>query len=293
MRGEPQWRKRRCRRCRRIKLRSRFKDGWAQRCLACSRCTVCEAWVPYGRKTCGGECESIARDRAVRKAVASRVAKWREPTRRVCTLCNVSKPLNEDHFHVQRLDPINGKVLYRYMCRPCKRAYVRDQYATNPKRRADARRRAHEHTERIKVRMAEDAEFAAERKQRQREWKANRRRGQPDARRVDDGSPQRRASQPIPYVPAGPLGQALERIVIREQARRSRGSETGEEIGQAREMICAMLGTSSRSLYAWSRGERAMVSFSTADKVLTAAGLHWWDVWDPAEYPKVAERLEA
>jgi hypothetical protein len=58
------------------------------------------------------------------------------------------------------------------------------------------------------------------------------------------------------------------------------------------EYASAALGVSYRRLREWKSG-RERPTVITADSVLTAAGLLWWEVWDPAEYPDVAAIFSA
>jgi hypothetical protein len=69
----------------------------------------------------------------------------------------------------------------------------------------------------------------------------------------------------FPSLPARPLGLALERALDPDRP-------VDEE--------CENLRTSSRSLREWVTGTRELVQFNTADKVLCALGLNWWEVWN-------------
>jgi hypothetical protein len=79
----------------------------------------------------------------------------------------------------------------------------------------------------------------------------------------------------FPSLPARPLGLALERALDPDRP-------VDEE--------CENLRTSSRSLREWVTGTRELVQFNTADKVLCALGLNWWEVWNEKTCDK--EQLE-
>jgi DNA-binding XRE family transcriptional regulator len=64
------------------------------------------------------------------------------------------------------------------------------------------------------------------------------------------------------WLPGGPLGEALERMVC-EALRK--------------EELARKLGTTSKTINAWRAGRG--VEPELADKVLLRTHLHWWDVW--------------
>lgn len=81
-------------------------------------------------------------------------------------------------------------------------------------------------------------------------------------------------------LPARPLALALRAYIAREE----RGGNVWDLLpmshndGRA-ETICKRFGLSEKSLRDWESGRRAMVQLGTADAVLVAIGLGWWDVW--------------
>jgi hypothetical protein len=85
------------------------------------------------------------------------------------------------------------------------------------------------------------------------------------------------AGEPGGTLPAKPLADAIDRLVARDHRQL-----IGDEQSHA-EAICGRLGLSTRSLRAW-RGERTDVQLDVADRVLLAAGWHWWDVYDAETY---------
>lgn len=75
------------------------------------------------------------------------------------------------------------------------------------------------------------------------------------------------------YVPTAPLVAAI----------RSAAPRFGGEKGVAR---AAGPGVSERLLYSWRVGQRARATWDTADAVLLALDLGWWEVFDPEDGPR-------
>lgn len=86
----------------------------------------------------------------------------------------------------------------------------------------------------------------------------------------------------LPMLPVAPLFDRARKLV-----------DALEEAKLTREEACSTAGVAPRLFRQWETGIYATVRFDVADRVLIALGLNWFDVWDPAEYPEVAARLEA
>lgn len=57
---------------------------------------------------------------------------------------------------------------------------------------------------------------------------------------------------------------------------------------------CLMdIGVHPRRYYEWTRGRSLTVHIELADRVLTALGLDWVEVWPRDEFPEFAARLDA
>jgi hypothetical protein len=287
---EPQWHKRRCQRCHRTKTRRYYPNGWSRICLKCRACEICgkPREIIKDRKTCSQECANELR----RRLQTAHMAKWQPRKRKACLMCGAEKPNTGDYFYLYRT-LASGRPYYDPLCKPCRRTEYRVRYRADPALREQAQASAERQRERIKQRMAEDPEYAEQMRVQWRE--ANQRWRNGTTRKPDEGI--NGTDERAPRLPAKPLGQLLERIVMRVQARRVNGIEDTARVQKCRDDICAEYGTTGRTLYAWSHGEREMVDYGTADRVLTATGLNWWDVWDPTElqrdYPEIYERLEA
>lgn len=65
-----------------------------------------------------------------------------------------------------------------------------------------------------------------------------------------------------------------------------------QEGGATAKEMAAGVGVWDRRLREWSK-PGALLFFNTADKVLLSLGLHWWDVWTPANStPEELSRVE-
>lgn len=87
-----------------------------------------------------------------------------------------------------------------------------------------------------------------------------------------------RGDDVLPSLPARPLALLVEMLAATDDSMES---------------ACVALGINGRQYRAWRLGEIERVGLATADRVLTRSGRHWWDVWDPVEFPEVAEVMEA
>lgn len=81
----------------------------------------------------------------------------------------------------------------------------------------------------------------------------------------------------LPYLPAAPLLDLLETMA--------------EARGCTMKDLAAEFGFSPRRLRGWRNGEYERTRFDVADRILTAVGLQWWDVWPAEDYPELHERL--
>ena len=61
----------------------------------------------------------------------------------------------------------------------------------------------------------------------------------------------------------------------------------------AREECLRSIRVTPRRYYDWREGRSLTVSIEHADRVITALGLDWMDVWPRDEYPEFAARLDA
>lgn len=177
-----------------------------------------------------------------------------------------------EHWYVSTRD---GETItgFNSICIPCARAYQRDKYHRDESRRQKALANAKRQRERETARRQRDPAFDAE-------YRARRSRGnarQKEKRENGHEPPSREGRALGPELPARPLAAVIDRIVA----------------DGAEEDVCGLLGINARSLRRWRSGERRVVRLEIADRVLTEAGLLWFDVWDPAEYPEVAEKLAA
>lgn len=142
-----------------------------------------------------------------------------------------------------------------------------------------------------KRRQRQDPRVAEKRREASREYRRASR-----ERRATDEPP------PLPgFLPSAPLLAALEVAITRDAqvepvlavaARNHRGgAEPSREAAMygRDEVVCQRAGISSKTLREWRRGKRPRVQFGTADLMLQNLGLLWQDVWDPAEFPELAE----
>lgn len=88
-----------------------------------------------------------------------------------------------------------------------------------------------------------------------------------------------RGADDLPRVPVQPLLAVLSDIA-------DDGEDSWTDLSES-------IGVSDRSMRRWKTGEVTDVSFDTADRILTALGLLWFDVWNEADFPEVHARLAA
>jgi hypothetical protein len=105
-------------------------------------------------------------------------------------------------------------------------------------------------------------------------------------------APRVRVRERAEHLPARPLALIVRRYVDRQRLLPSGPEGLGSAV-PSRERVIAPLGVVIRTLERWESGEIETVRASKADEIMVALGLHWWDVWDPDEYPEVAECLAA
>jgi hypothetical protein len=173
----------------------------------------------------------------------------------------VPKPRDEEHFAVFTRHEDGTPRHLDSSCRPCRRAYQRERYRTDPARRANQLAAARRQRERIRA----DPEELERQRARRRVWNATQRRRRkgervPDGRRPQEDRPQ--GPRWAGRLPAAPLLELVDALAERE------GAET----------VCARLGLSGRTVRAWRNGERGEVRVDVADRALLALGLNW-DVW--------------
>jgi hypothetical protein len=227
------------------------------------------------------ECEALERA-AKERAALERRATWEQDgvLVRRCSQCADVLPLETGFYVTVPNSP--GMKRWRYRCKACdirrasdykKRVWtVPELRAAYARRQRDWRKRNPEayraQRERYAQRVKADPQWHAERLEHNRMWYRLRQEGK--GRSLDDIRKQR-AHFPLVEgtfgcLPAMPLGDALRSYACRE--------------GMADERVCELAGIDPRNLFAWLHGERQMVQFDVADRVLTSLELSWWDVWD-------------
>lgn len=278
-----------CAGCRALPVPSRVKRSKRK----CARCFVLKdaeafAWGD-GRRGRGTyrrrrgvclECEAAERE-AKRLAAEARRASWEQDgvVVRRCCKCGEVKPLEED-FYVT-LPNATGMKRWRYACRSCDNQRV-DAYRRRMLKDSETRAKyakwkrqwARRNPERYKAAQKRYADkIKADPKKHAAHLEAcriaYRLRQEAKGRNLDEIRRQRAqfpAHDQIARVPAEPLVHAIEAF-----ARRMELTD-----GEA----CEHVGIAARNLFGWRAGERRMVQFDVADRVLTRLGLAWWDVWD-------------
>lgn len=91
----------------------------------------------------------------------------------------------------------------------------------------------------------------------------------------------------MPFLPAKPLGDVLEARIQKALAGREYGGVEGST-QPTRETVCQGYGATIRDLLDWKSGRREGVRFDTAERVMIALDLLWFDIWPPEEFPEVA-----
>lgn len=237
--------------------------------------------------------------------------------RRRCSACTRWKPLTAEHFVA--LHPGDGMGFQR-RCRTCEKTLFALRYT------GDSERAKRRHRGRAKRRLERAAADPSVREQeRQRERRARQRRLERDPEReralgrertrrhlerinsdpkrrqeylenariynglrtLAKGGKRHRPRVQLPHevggsLPAAPLGAFLDDYIERHQ-------KAAKEAGlkpETKAALCEALGAEERSARGWINGERAEVHFALADRVFTAAGVLWWEVYDADLYPE-------
>lgn len=244
-------------------------------------------------------CEGCWREERRERAAAAeeRRATWEEGGRLVrrCWSCREVRPFPEE-FYAARA---SGERDHR--CKQCAREQAQrwvEEVRTDPARLAEFRERRAEQMRQWRARnpdrvyalnvayharLAQDPErYAARLEANRMDYRLRRERAGYHVPPVKESSPSLRE----PSLPAAPLATALVSYLRRNAPL---NPETGEPLANP---VLEGMGIEPRTFYAWRVGERASVRFAVVDRALTAMGLNWWDVWDPAEHPEVARQLE-
>jgi hypothetical protein len=280
--------------CGKLKLTTGFAAGYSKRCLVCvgrAETATCRACGGPAGVNCKGDartyCDNPACireqiDRAVVTSVEARRKRVVTRKRKRCASCTLTKPLDE--FGPAKRE--NGVVVrHDSYCKECRRADSRDRYSSSPERRAQnkaacARRRKAE-LERRAVDPVYNEQVLAR-------------------KRVTEARRRARLASPVPEreeihhaggsrVPALPLVAFIDR-----EANHLQEGLNGRapSIDTTLEKVCDEWGVQSRRLRDW-RGPGAQVTLDVVDRVLTNAGVLWFDVYDeeryPAEHEKAAE----
>jgi len=270
----PLGRPRTCLRCGVVKEADAFAWGDGTKGRGVSRrrkgsCLECEAATRAAK-------ELAAKERAAKRS------SWEQDgvMMRRCSRCTAVKPL-ETGFYVDE-PAAKGMKRWRYWCKTCdaKRSteYKRRRF-TGPEMRAKYaawnREWRKRNPERYKAALKRYADKVKADPQRHAAHLENcriayRLRQESRGRSLDSIRKQR-AHLPLPAdtfgrLPALPIVRALE-----SYARREAVDEAS---------VCEFVGIDPRNLFAWRMGERQLVQFDVADRVLTGLGLSWWDVWD-------------
>lgn len=226
---------------------------------------------------------------------------------RVCRSCKQTKDL-EHGFYCDRRGENDEPVRWSHECKVCTKertnAYYHEKMSIpHLAERERARQRRNVRSWRARNR---EREHAAKRRYRAKLLKdrarhariLENRRIRTRARRESEGKPTNRrmktatkASDSLPKLPAAPLAALVDEHVRRVQAEHDLERGDHNLNGASAKSVCSSLGIDERMLRAWRTGERVSVQFDVADRVLTALGVQWHDVWDPDAYPDVAERL--
>lgn len=87
----------------------------------------------------------------------------------------------------------------------------------------------------------------------------------------------------LPRLPAPPLAEVVEQTRVRLER---------EGVEAPLNRIAEQCEVAPRSFLRWTEDPSRTVQFETALRVLDGLDLHWWDVWDQAEYPDVVRAME-
>lgn len=256
------------------------------------------------------ECLREAHRYGAAKMNAKRSRRAQERTEYPCPQCSRTLPLDTDHFYVDKRHPDGSVARFSRWCKDCKREYQRvhrDVAAETGLRRArherlrqelagdpDLRERVHErqlqrqrdyrrrHPDTIRAQRERADERVKADPDRLRRRRENRRIAA-RLRKERQGLPMNQRERHererdehlvgvrMPRVPAKPLGDALERRLLRALR---------EDPDDSRDAIAEAWGTTDRQIRAWRDGERVAMMFDVADGLLVATGLCAFDVWD-------------
>lgn len=210
---------------------------------------------------------------------------------RVCCECKQTKDLERDFYRARKL-LIGSPTDWGYQCKSCKAAqaarlvatrkadpwiakkdrekharWMREWRRRNPGRDRATRQRYVEGVRKDPVRRARLLENARI---------DYRLRAEGEGRAVVRSLPAQRGPEGLPRLPVAPLVALVERLAA---------DTTVSE-------LAGRLGFHERQYRAW-KHEYKYVNFETADRVLTAAGVLWWEVWDEDKYPGLHEERAA
>lgn len=262
-----------CGKCRRSRPVCNFfvdrstTTGLTASCKDCSR----ERSRSYRRRRAENDGEHLGR---VRK-------KTNKPHR--CTICGETKFLTAKNF-----DRVKGGKQWSPYCKECRREQIRRYQDENREKYNAARRakQAAETPEEREVRLAKSREYSRTyrlRHQNDPEYWERRRMGNALYREKKGQKTGRSPIAPVenfgsgPEMPVKPLMEAIDAWIKRH--------------GYNDEEAADRLGVASRRFREW-RTSQPFTRMSVADRCMTRMGLLWWEVWDEAKYPEVAEIWE-
>lgn len=217
-------------------------------------------------------------------------ATWIQDGRTVrrCSACRKVKDLERDFYS-------NGPQRRLYRCKPCQVAHVADRTSAvraDPVQRPVflARRAAWqrawraanpekqtEYDRRFRERLLADAKRharALETERMARHLRNERKSGEPLSGPARSGPLGPVPSDDLPRLPAGPLASAIDDFAL--------------HAGDTLDAVCQGLGIDPGQARAWRRGAIEEINFDTADRVLTALGVGWWEVYAGEHYEQAA-----
>lgn len=264
-----------CLTCRKRKSATAFAGPRARRCNACSQerpCAVCGEPAGLGwRNRINTYCDR-PECQAEKQGRKNRGKRKRRARTRVCLVCGKRKALTEENFSVNRRNADGTPWYFHSYCTPCKTVEFRDRYSTSPHLRVAARAHAEARRQRILREREADPTFDAAWRERKREEERARR--QRPLRSVPAEEPRR--STGGGRMPVAPLLPLVEEFEERE----------GNILRVAR-----LLDVSDRTIRRWRDDpDNCEVQLATADRILVAADLLWWEVFDADDWPEAHTR---
>lgn len=234
-------------------------------------CQFCKA--PAGltlqgkpRKVCD---DPVCREKSLARARVIRTAGYRARRSKVCPVCGDRKPLNKDNWYPS-LRAEDGTVLrWDGYCIPCRRADMKDRYATTETRRVAAQDRARRQREQIRAQRGSDPEFDEAMRERQRGYAHAKKEGEPEPTRHPGGE----------YVWAAPLA-----ALVREHAQKMPLAVRHNSDNRGR-LACERAGVAPRQVWGWESDPNSTCLLDVADRVLVGLGESWWLVYDPERFP--------